>query len=365
MIFKLGEIYHKYADQDPTRVFRNAALKSALILFAFLTITIFLEVNKNVIILEILFIANMTAAILTGSIESKKKAFFLYVFSSMVAINISPYVYVILEKKILLFLPIIFIAFWIRRFGEAFLIFPVMLVIMMSICFFRFPLEADKHIEFTFLALLIVIAFYILIINRYKVMNYSEIRVIINSFFKTFNKSYIEEFENVKYRNFTKDKIIKFSQEKMKTVISLQNHGLMSLKRADHEYWRYFCHNIILLNRLFEKFILSYKKISLKYLNLAFNETKEEQALINKLEKIFKETIILTNYTAYDEKILDRKITKVIELQSDFKIFYTSKYLNNRNKTKLLFDSILLLENMLIGLQNIKEAYFEIIENQI
>ena len=307
----------------------------------------------------------MTAAILTGSIESKKKAFFLYVFFSVIAINISPYVHVILDKNILLFLPIIFVAFWMRRFGEAFLIFPVMLVIMMSICFFRFPLEVDKHIEFTLTAFLIVIAFYILIISQYKIITYSEMQVIINSFFKTFNKSYIEEFENVKYRNFTKVKIMKFSQEKMKTITYLQNHGLMSLKRSDHERWRYFCHNIILLNRLFEKFILGYKKISLKYMSLAFNETKQEQALISKLEELFKETIVLTNYVVYDEKILDRKIAKVVALQSDFKNVYTSKYLDNRDKTKLLFDSILLLENMLIGLQNIKEAYFEIIENQI
>ncbi|MED7819850.1 MULTISPECIES: hypothetical protein [unclassified Francisella] len=364
-MFKLSEIYHKYTDQDPTRVFRDGALKSALILFIFLTVSIFLEVNKNVIILGILFIANMTAAILTGSIESKKKAFFLYVFFSIIAINISPYLHILLERNILLFLPIIFVAFWMRRFGEAFLIFPVMLVIMMSICFFRFPLEADKHIEFTLTAFLIVIAFYVLIISQYKIMSYSEMQIIINSFFKTFNKSYIDEFENVKYRNFTKAKIIKFSQEKMKTIISLQNHGLMSLRRADHERWRYFCHNIILLNRLFEKFILSYKKISLKYMSLAFNETKQEQALINKLEEVFNETIILTNYIVYDEKILDKKTAKVIALQSDFKNLYTTKYLNNRDKTKLLFDSILLLENMLIGLQNIKEAYFEIIENQI
>lgn len=225
-MLRLSEIYHKYTDQDPTRVFRDAALKSALILFAFLTITIFLEVNKNVIILGILFIANMTAAILTGSIESKKKAFLLYVFFSVIAINISPYLHIILEKNILLFLPIIFVAFWMRRFGEAFLIFPVMLVIMMSICFFKFPLGADKHIEFTFTALLIVISFYVLIISQYKIMNYSEMQIIINSFFKTFNKSYISEFENVKYRDFTKVKIIKFSQEKKKMIISLQNLGL-------------------------------------------------------------------------------------------------------------------------------------------
>ncbi|QIW10429.1 hypothetical protein [Francisella sp. LA112445] len=364
-MFQFSQIYHKYIDQDPTRIFRDGALKSALILFVFLAITIFLEVNKNVIILGILFIANMTAAILTGSIESKKKAFFLYVFFSVIAINISPYVHLLLEKNVLLFLPIIFVAFWIRRFGEAFLIFPVMLVIMMSICFFRFPLEADKHIEFTFTALLIVVAFYILVISQYKVISYSETQAIISSFFKVFNKSYLEKFENVKYRNFTKAKIIKFSQEKMKTVISLQNHGLMALKKADHEHWRYFCHNIILLNRLYEKFILSYKRISLKYMSLAFNETKQEQALILKLEQLFKDTVILTNYVVYDEKILDRKVAKVIALQSEFKNFYTMKYLDNKEKSKLLFDSILLLENMLIGLQNIKEAYFEIIENQI
>ncbi|MED7788986.1 hypothetical protein [Francisella sp. 19X1-34] len=364
-MIKLNEIYHKYIDRDPTGAFRNAALKLALILFIFLAITIFLGINENVIILDILFIANMTAAILTGSIESKKKAFFLYVFFSVIAINISPYVHLLLDKNFLLFLPIIFIAFWIRRFGEAFLIFPVMLVIMMSICFFRFPLEADKHMEFTFTAFLIVLAFYTLLISQYKVIGYGEIQVIISGFFNVFNKSYLEEFENVKYRNFTKAKIIKFSKEKFNTVISLQNHGLMSLKKADHERWRYFCHNIILLNRLYEKFILSYKRISLKYMSLAFNDTKQEQALIYKLEELFKETIRLTNYVVYDEKILDKKIAKVMGLQSEFKNFYTMKYLNNKDKSKLLFDSILLLENMLIGLQNIKEAYFEIIENQI
>ena len=64
----------------------------------------------------------------------------MYLISAILIINISPYVYDIFEEKFILIIFVVFVAFWIRKFGEAFTIFSIMVVVLACICFIRFPL---------------------------------------------------------------------------------------------------------------------------------------------------------------------------------------------------------------------------------
>ena len=65
----LNEVYSRYIiDQDSIRIFQNGAVKSAIILFSFLAITSFFYINKNLIIMSILFITNLSGSIFLGRV---------------------------------------------------------------------------------------------------------------------------------------------------------------------------------------------------------------------------------------------------------------------------------------------------------
>ena len=185
-MLKFSGIYHKYIDQDPIRVLQAGAVKSMSIFFVFLAIATYLDLGRNLIIISILFIANLAASILIGSIEAKRRAFFMYMVLAIIIVNISPFVHPIFETNFMLIVAVVFVAFWSKRFGEAFAFFPVMLTVLTCICFIRFPLASDNHLTFTFVAIIIGLAFYILIIRSYKVMTPTEIRSVLRNFSKLF-----------------------------------------------------------------------------------------------------------------------------------------------------------------------------------
>ena len=202
-MLSLNEVYSKYIDQDPMRIFQDGAVKCAVILFSFLAITSFFNIDKNFIIMSILFIANLIGSILLGNIQAKCIAFVMYLISAIVVINLSACVHNTFEKDFILIVFVVFVAFWIRRFGEAFTIFPIMIVVLICICFIRFPLAGYNHLSFTFIAILIGLAFYILIIRNYKIMKSEDIKKIVHEFMRLYIRSYLNTFDKAKSGKFT------------------------------------------------------------------------------------------------------------------------------------------------------------------
>ncbi len=102
-MLSLNEVYSKYIDQDPMLIFQDGAVKCVVILFYFLAITSFFNINKNLISVSILFIANLSGNILLGSIQAKRIVFVMYLISAIVVINLSAYVHNIFEKDFILY----------------------------------------------------------------------------------------------------------------------------------------------------------------------------------------------------------------------------------------------------------------------
>ncbi|QIV94315.1 hypothetical protein [Allofrancisella frigidaquae] len=360
-MLKVSEIYHKYIDQDPIKIFQDGAIKSAIIFFMFLIIAATFNFDKNLIVITILFIANLAASVLIGNIEVKRKAFFWYIVSAIFILNISPYVHNVFEDNFMLIITVVFLGFWVRGLGDTFTIFPIMIVVMACICFIRFPLARYNHLSFTLAALLVGVAFYILLISRYKLINSGGIEKIVREFFNISVKSYLDTFEKAKYRRFTQTRVLEVSHSKFNNIISLQSHGLMFMRKNTQDNWRYFCHNLILFNRLAAKFILTYKKISLGYIRLGFKDASEAQVLAESLEKIFKQTLALLLQFQQEPNTLEEKKKEIDYLKYKLEIAYIEKYQKDRQKRKLLFDSILLLDDIFTSLENIKEAYYDLI----
>ncbi|AJC48900.1 hypothetical protein IB642_03550 [Allofrancisella guangzhouensis] len=360
-MLSVSEIYHKYIDQDPIKIFQDGAIKSAIIFFTFLLIAEIFNFDKNLIIITILFIANLAASVLIGNIEVKRKAFFWYIVCAILILNISPYVHNIFEDGFMLIIVVVFLGFLVRGFGDTFNIFPIMIVVMSCICFIRFPLATYNHLSFTIVALLVGLAYYILLISRYKPINSIDIEKIVREFFNIFVKSYVDTFDKAKYRRFTQTKVLEVSHNKLNNIISLQSHGLMFIRKNNQDNWRYFCHNLILFNRLSAKFVLTYKKISLGYIRLGFKDASEAQILAENLEKIFKQTLALLPQTQQEHSVLEKKKKEIDYLKYKLEIAYIEKYQKDQQKKKLLFDSILLLDDIFTSLENIKEAYHDLI----
>lgn len=356
-MLKFSDIYHKYIDQDPIRVLQYGAIKSAVIFFIFIFVSRIFDLDKNLIIITILFIANLAASILIGSIEAKRKAFFLYTILAVLIINISPYVHNLFEHDFMLIIGIVFVAFWSKRFGEVFAFFPVMLTILTCICFIRFPLAQANHLTFTIIAIAVSLAFYLLVIRSYKIMNTNDIRSVLKDFSRLFVRDYFDIFEKARYRRFTQTKVLKANKVKLDNILTLQSHGLMFLKKADQDLWRYYCHNMILLNRLIARFILVYKKLNNNYVRMGFSDTQEMENLSKELDKIFRSTLILILSSQRTNVKLDDKMDEIDHLKYKFEISYIEKYYKDEQKKAALFDSVLLLDDMFISVKNLKEAY--------
>ncbi|AIT08935.1 membrane protein [Candidatus Francisella endociliophora] len=360
-MLKLREIYHKYIDQDPIKVFQDGAIKSAVILFVFLGVTSYFQIDKNLIIISILFIANLAGSILMGSIPAKRVAFVLYMITAIVVVNISPYVHSMFQTDFMLIVFVVFVAFWTRRFGEAFAVFPVMVVVITCIAFIRYPLAKSNHLDFTFTAILIGLAFYLILIRSYKIMNEQDIKKVTNEFIKLFVRTYIDTFEKARYRRFSQTDVLEVSNMKHQNINSFKSHGLMFLKTNNHEDWRYLSHNFVVFNRLSARFLLIYKKLNLNYLSLGFKDANEVQELSQDLEKIYKETLFLMLYIQKDSERFEKKEQELSHLKYKLEINHIQKYQHDSQKRGLLFDSILLLDDMMISLENIREAYYDLI----
>lgn len=360
-MLKLREIYHRYIDQDPIRVFQDGAIKSAIILFGFLAITAYFVIDKNLIIISILFIANLAGSILMGSIPAKRLAFILYMVAAIIVVNISPYVHPIFQTNFMLIVLVVFFAFWTRKFGEAFAVFPVMVIVITCIVFIRYPLEKSNHWDFTFTAIVIGLAFYLLLIRSYKVMSEQDIKKVTSEFIKLFVRTYIDTFEKARYRRFSQTDIIEISNLKHQNINSFKSHGLMFLRTNSHEQWRFLSHNFVVFNRLSAKFLLTYKKLNLSYVALGFQDANEAQELSQDLEKIYKETLFLMLYIQKDAEKFEKKEQELGHLKYKLEINHVQKYQHDIQKNGLLFDSVLLLDDMMISLENIREAYYDLV----
>lgn len=360
-MFRFKDIYHTYINQDPMRIFQDGAIKSAVILFSFLAITSFLDTDKNLIILSILFIANMAGSILIGSVQAKRIAFVLYIFFAISIVNISPYVHSIFETNFMLIVLVVFVAFWSRRFGEAFAVFPVMIIVITCISFIRYPLAKYNHLSFTITAVLISIAFYLLLIRTYKLMKAGDIRYEVKEFVKLFVRTYANIFEKSKYREFSQKDIVGVSSFKYQNINAFKNHGLMFLGKNNQDKWRYLSHNFVVFNRLVSRFLLNYKKLNLNYVNLGVKGGSEAIQLSQDLERIFKKTLFLMLYIQRKADAFDKKVEEIGHLKYKLEMSYIEKYKDDKPKRKHLFDSILILDDMLISLDNIREAYYDLI----
>ena len=361
-MLNFSNIYHRYIYQDPMRVLQYGAIKSAAIFFVFLGISTIFDLDENLIIITILFIANLAASILIGSIEAKRKAFFMYMVLGIIIVNISPFVHSIFETNFMLIVGVVFVAFLSKRFGEAFAFFPVMLTVLCCICFIKFPLARDNHLTFTFVALVIGLAFYILVIRNYKIMTASDIRIALRNFSRLYVRDYLDVFEKARYRRFTQTKVLEASNLKFSNITTLQAHGLMFLKKADQEMWRYYCYNLILINRLIARFILTYRKLNNNFVSMGFSDTQEIESLSKDLEKIFRSTMILIVSSQTTNANIESKIDEIDHLKYKFEISYIEKYYKDEQKKKVLFDSVLLLDDMFISIKNLKEAYDDLVQ---
>lgn len=59
-------------------------------------------------------------------------------------------------------------------------------------------------------------------------------------------------------------------------------------------------------------------------------------------------------------RFIQEKSDEIENLKYRLEISYIQKYQHDKQKRKLLFDCILLLDDMFISLVNIKEAYYDL-----
>jgi hypothetical protein len=358
MAFSVSKLLDQYAEQDPVHVMRDGTIKSALIIFSFAILSSIFNLNDNLMVLNLLFIANLAASVLSGSIEIKRKVFIMYTVSAIFVMNVSTYVHPFFEKHFMYILPLVFLGFWVRRFGEAFNIFPVMLLVVTCICFIKFPLFDYNVVSFNIWSIFIAIAFYFVLIRKHKSIENKDIDYVITTFIQSFVTLYQETYEKSQFRKYTQTRVLERSQSKFENIISLQTHGLMILKNDQKDDWRYFCYNLILINRLLAKFVINYKKFSNNYKIWGFTSLSETKALSEEIQKLFLETLQLTLLVpSSQEQTWQKKVQYLEHLKYKFEMSYIEKYKNDTKKRNFLFSTILILDDVFVAIENSREAY--------
>ena len=95
---------------------------------------------------------------------------------------------------------------------------------------------------------------------------------------------------------------------------------------------------------------------------MGFSDTQEIEALSKDLEKIFRSTMILIVSSQTTNAQIEDKMDEIDHLKYKFEISYIEKYYKDEQKKKILFDSVLLLDDMFISIKNLKEAYDDLVQ---
>ena len=368
-MFNIKKMYFDYMDkeqdQDPIKILKDGAFKSAFLIFSFLFIANYFKINLNLVVVLILFILNLTASCLLGSIETKRRVFMYYMIAGIIIVNVSPFVHDFFRTYPIAIVSIVFFAFWVRKFGDDFLLFPLMLLVLTCICFIRFPLDHANNYRFTIDALCVGIMFYVLFIHGYKVLTPDEIHNSQDKFYKQFISKYSDIIQKSSYKAFAQTKVLNLGYQKFQSIISMQTHGLMFLPKSKHECWRYYCSNITLFNRLCLRYILNYRRLCVGYGRMGFKSNADAQTMIADLEKMFKVTLSLLLSIKKDKILMLTKLQYVENQKYDFEMKYMKLYSNDSKKKEILFKGIILLDDMIICLKNIKGSYDDVFLKRI
>ena len=351
--------------KDPLRVIENITIKSTVIIFLFLFLGYFLNLNENLIVLSFLYISNLSISVLKGDFQSKKIACFMYCLLAIISIELSPYVYFIFKDEFLFIAPFVYICFWCRKFGITFNVFPMMVVIVLCISFIKYPLYSYNQLPFLITSLSLTLIFYFFVLVGQKQTVKSALDKAINNFMKQLINNYFNILKTVKIKKAINKDIFKLKTNSYELISLLREQGNIKIKQDKKAQWNYFCKNLMLQNRLIAKFILGYKS-SLQRANKKDELAKKEHIeILKSMERIFIEILYLS-YIIIDDnnKNWQLKNQYIEHLKQVFK----RKHLNqceqlNETLQIFLFTNYLLIEDIQLTMQTMRKTYNEIFKS--
>jgi len=151
----------KFLKNDPGKMVLLMTFKIVLIMVLFLSLGHFLfSFNRTTLIWGCFYLAFAAISCAFGEISQRKKIFIYYTATVIIALWLAALLFPYKTIAIFVIIFFCFIAFWVRRFGEAFIMFPPFVTLIFMISVIQLPIEIERFSSMGLSILLAAIIFY-------------------------------------------------------------------------------------------------------------------------------------------------------------------------------------------------------------
>lgn len=183
----INKIKSKLIDFDPSSAILTSSLKVVVTMILSSTIALHvLNLNQIVVTWNFVYIFFAATSVLLGNVGVRKKAFIYYsisfIYVLFLASELNAYSYFGMVLVVLLS----FLVFFVRRFGEEFVIFPPMVMLVFAISLIQIPIPFKMFDELLVSVGISFVIFYFVVIEFMSWDTPRELRALVRQFLKEF-----------------------------------------------------------------------------------------------------------------------------------------------------------------------------------
>ena len=130
----------------------------------YIIIAAILGLNATVVIWPLIYISHVLTSVIVSPENERRKVFFLHTIIGIIVILFLPFFLKLSTYNLLFIFPIIYVVFWIKKFGDAFYTFPKLILILLCLISLRFPINMVNILHFVAVSLGLAVAFYFFVL---------------------------------------------------------------------------------------------------------------------------------------------------------------------------------------------------------
>jgi len=356
----VDKVYSKYIKHDPLNVVKVAIAKTTLLMMGYIIIAAILGLNATVVIWPLIYISHVLTSVIVSPENERRKVFFLHTIIGIIVILFLPFFLKLSTYNLLFIFPIIYVVFWIKKFGDAFYTFPKLILILLCLISLRFPINMVNILHFVAVSLGLAVAFYFFVLLYLeKMFTQKYLKILVDRVINFIALEYTAIYKKSKFSNYKRRHIHDNKKANDIFISQLRNSYLFhgSTKKSKNN-WGQFCYRMILLNRLLTRAIFGYRKIYI-YNTGNHNKYKQTMQMVNDIGHILSAIFeFLGKYiNTLDNSEYLYHLGNLKHLQYKFEITHLNQYEKGSYEHEALLRLILLIDEVLLSLERIRINY--------
>lgn len=318
-------------------------IKVSIIMLCYFCVSMLLNISLNVIIWSFYFLAFLSIVSAVGDIKTRRKVFVFFTCIFILVLTFSHFLHQFDYLTVSIILLGSYLAFWVRRFGPVFRIFPGYLIIVLAISSIQLPISNSHLLQLYVSIFFESIAFFILILVWTPWDTPKQLKRII------FSHSWLIIKESKKWLNMHSQSSSKVTfkgldQSIKKNFFIIETKGnswIITSERKD--LWHTICFEYKLLINNIYRMVFFYETL--------IDKQKNKKTLIfqkSNINTMIKLTInLFTNlFTTKSTQYFLKSCEKYSKAKHDFQIFIFDNKLETLGYHTLLYEMIFIFDSV-------------------